>query len=302
MEYFSDQEHGSKARTEDVILPSVWGGIVAAVKGLISTGAFGEHFPEVCLDGTLPVGTDESAFSLAIQAEIPELEWPLKTTQRQQEGYRWEEIPYSPSELVVLDFVQFCYLHVSKPIQGTYHEWHKHYHLSFDSQTGKDEFRQKINRIFSRNGVSYELKQDGNIIRLAPAVLREELESANFSTGDGTLNQMLEEARRKFLDPNPTIRREAVERLWDSWERLKSIEVPLDKKDSISQLLDKAAAEEKFRGLLEEEARKLSDIGNTFHIRHSEVTQTAINEPLHIDYLFHRLFSMILLLIRARNI
>jgi len=47
---------------------------------------------------------------------------------------------------------------------------------------------------------------------------------------------MLEEASRKALDPNPQTRREAVERLWHSWERLKTIENPNDKKKSITKL------------------------------------------------------------------
>jgi hypothetical protein len=45
---------------------------------------------------------------------------------------------------------------------------------------------------------------------------------------------MLDESQKKFLNPHPDIRKEAVERLWDCWERLKSIENPKSKKDSIN--------------------------------------------------------------------
>lgn len=42
-----------------------------------------------------------------------------------------------------------------------------------------------------------------------------------FRTGEQLLEFMLEEARRKFTEPGPLIRREAVERLFDSWERIR---------------------------------------------------------------------------------
>jgi hypothetical protein len=297
MEYFSDKEKGPKPRTMETISPSAWGGIVAIVQSLVSTGGFGEHFPEICPDGAGPVGTDEQAFTLALRGEVPEIEWPLRTTEEKL----YEIVPFSPDALIVLDFVQFCYEYVAKPIQGGYHPFFQHHHLSFDTAQGKKDFREKVNRIFSRNGIAFELSEDGNIIRIAPPGLREELASSEFQTGDKILDQMLGEARRKFLNPDQGIRKEAVERLWDAWERLKSIDDPSNKKKSVTQLLNKAAIEPEFRELLEAEARKLTDIGNSFHIRHSEVTQTAIQYPPHLDYLFHRLLSMIILLLNTRK-
>lgn len=297
MEYFSDKEKGPKPRTLEIISANAWGGIVALVESLILTGGFGEYFPEICPDGAGPIGTDERAFRLALQAEVPEIEWPLRTTEEKD----YEQIPFSPDTLVVLDFTQFCFAHVAKPIQGGYHPFFQHHHLSFDTEAGKNEFLQKVNRIFLRNGIAYELCNDGNVIRIAPPGLREELASAEFQTGDKILDQMLDEARRKFLSPDPAIRKEAVERLWDAWERLKSADDPSNKKKSITQLLNKAAIEPQFRELLEEEARKLTDIGNSFHIRHSEMTQIAIKNSLHLDYLFHRLLSLIILLLKARR-
>jgi len=297
MEYFSDKEKGPKPRTTETISPSAWGGIVAIVQSLVSTGGFGEHFPEICPDGAGPVGTDEQAFVLALRGEVPEIEWPLRTTEEKF----YELVPFSPDALVVLDLVQFCYEYVAKPIQGGYHPFFQHHHLSFDTREGKKDFREKVNRIFSRNGIAFELSQDGNIIRIAPPGLREELASGEFQTGDKILDQMLGEARRKFLNPDQGIRKEAVESLWDAWERLKSSDDPSNKKKSVTQLLNKAAIEPEFRELLEEEARKLTDIGNSFHIRHSEVTQTAIQDPSHLDYLFHRLLSMIILLIKTKR-
>lgn len=296
MEYFSDKEQGYKERSEEVISFAAWGGIVSAVKSLIASGAFGEKFPILCPDGVGTIGTDENSLSLAIKAEIQGLEWPLKTT---KDDFLSEKVPYCPETLKILDLIQFCYMHIAKPIEHSYHKHFQHHHLSFDIELGKQEFQERINRVFSRNGLAYELESSGSIKRLAPPVLREYLDSTTFNTADNILNQMLEEAKHKFINPDVKIRKEAVERLWDAWERLKSINNPSNKKDSITQLLNDACSEPKFRELLEQEARKLTEIGNSFHIRHSEVKQTAIIQSSHFDYLFHRLFCMILLTLKS---
>tara|TARA_Y100000310_G_C20550906_1_gene748028 strand:+ start:518 stop:1051 length:534 start_codon:yes stop_codon:yes gene_type:complete len=163
---------------------------------------------------------------------------------------------------------------------------------------GKIEFQERINLIFSRNHISYELKDTGDIVRLAPEVLSDSLNSALFTTPDPILNRMLEESRKKFMNPSEVIRRESIERLWDAWERIKTILKPENKKFSITLLLEKCSPEENFRELLNEEAKKLTGIGNTFHIRHSEVNQVEIQTSEQIDYIFHRLFSFILLILK----
>lgn len=47
-------------------------------------------------------------------------------------------------------------------------------------------------------------------------------------------------------------------------------------------------------------ATALTKVGKTFHIRHSETSQTELARQDHVDYLFHRLWSLIWLLLRAR--
>lgn len=299
--YFSDREQGLRPRTEEVVSPKVWGGIVGLVQSLIATGAFGAKYPETCRDGQGTIGTDKNALTLAVRAEMPGLPWPLVTTVKIQQGYFSEEQPFSPDTLLVLDFIEFCYRMVSKPIEDSFHSFFRHHHLSFDEAEGKQVFREDINRIFSRNNLAFELRPNGQIVRLAPTVLTESLSSARFRTGDSTLDGMLEESRAKFLNPSPSIRREAVERLWDCWERLKSLDSPGKKKQSIESLLIRAAPDAAFRSELESEARALTEIGNSFHIRHSEVTQSAVNDSAHIDYLFHRLYSLVALLLSKRS-
>jgi hypothetical protein len=52
-------------------------------------------------------------------------------------------------------------------------------------------------------------------------VLAEELRRVLFQTGDPELDAMLEAARTKFLSPDPNVRRESLEKLWDAWERVR---------------------------------------------------------------------------------
>ena len=125
---------------------------------------------------------------------------------------------------------------------------------------------------------------------------------AVFNTGDTTLDELLQAAREKFLNRDLAVRREALEKLWDAWERLKSLDDPNDKCRSIEMLLDRASAEPNLRSRVDAEARQLTEIGNNFMIRHTEVTKTPITESIHVDYLFHRLFSLIRMLLQARGV
>ena len=115
------------------------------------------------------------------------------------------------------------------------------------------------------------------------------------------LDELLEAARNKYLDPNPTIRQESLKKLWDAWERLKTVEQPGNKKVSARALLDRAADEPRFRDVVEQDARALTDIGNHFTIRHSETDKAQLQRNEHVDYLFHRLFALLRLLLRATN-
>ena len=176
----------------------------------------------------------------------------------------------------------------------------RQHHLAFDKEAGETEFRERVNRILARNQIAYELGENGRIVRLAGPVLDETLSSETFDTGDDKLDGLLELAQAKFLDPDPAVRREALEKLWDAFERVKTLEPGKDKKASVRALLERAAKEPTFRQLLEDEGKSLTTTGNTFHIRHSETSQIELETEDHVDYLFHRPFALMWLLLRAR--
>jgi len=198
----------------------------------------------------------------------------------------------------ILDLIEFAHEKIAEPRQGSYHGFLDHYHLGFAQAEGRASFRNEINRIFERNGIAFELRETGQVERIAPEGLREALSQAVFRTGDDALDALLERARARILSRDPAVRRESLETLWDAWERLKSLEPGRDKRESTARLLDKGSAEPNFRQLLETEARLLTGIGNDFMIRHAEVNKTPVADDEHVDFLFHRLFAVIRLLLK----
>ena len=89
--------------------------------------------------------------------------------------------------------------------------------------------------------------------------------------------------------------------MWDALERLKSLADPEDKKKSIKIILDATVEEVALRQRLEDEATELTNIGNSHLIRHTELKQIPVIDVDHVDYLFHRLFAMIQLLLRKKR-
>ena len=293
MTYFSEREEGKISRDKEEIGNNAWGGIQALMQAGIDDGSFGVKYPTTCPDGEgIIIGCDKDAFGRAMRADIPNLQ--------EQEYHPWNEKPQRT--LDILDMIEFCWLCIGKAIRKDYHEFFKHHHLGFNIEAGQDEFRDDINRIFRRNGLAYELTEHGYIERLAPPVLREELASDQFYIGDGELDRMLETARRKFLNPDEAIRREALNSLWGAWERLKTLGKGSDKKAQVMSLLDHTtgSSSPKFREALEIEAKELTRIGNHFQIRHSERNQERLARSEHVDYLFHRLFALIQTILKLR--
>lgn len=286
--YFSDRELAPKPRTIEEISHKVWGGVVASINSRISDGSFGYKYPEGCPDGAGICGCDDISFYDALAAEIPDISLPLISG----------EIPLA---MAIFDMIEFCHRNVAKPIQIDYHSFFRHHHLRFVPEEGQETFRDDINRIFSRNGLAYKLRDNGQIVRLAPEGLGEALAAVTFRTGDRDLDSLLESARIKFLSPDPSVRRESLEKLWDAWERIKTIEPGADKKVSIEAMLVKVAPEPNFRARLDQEARELTSIGNNFRIRHSETSQTPLQIDEHVDYLFHRMFSLIRLMLKSTH-
>ena len=121
-----------------------------------------------------------------------------------------------------------------------------------------------------------------------------------FATGDEETDRLLEVARQRIARPRIEDRRDALEKLWDAFERLKTLEPGSNKRTQAERLLDGVATPgTKLRQMLGEEATALTKIGNTFRIRHSETSQENLGSPEQVDYLFSRLFAFIRMVLKA---
>lgn len=284
--YFTDREYGPRASTTDIIEKRVWGGLCTLIETRIADGSFGYRFPAQCPDGRGPCGCDETAFQRMLLAEVPQFDWPLTPEN-------------DPATHMILDLLEFCARAIGKPVLGTFHSYYDHHHLSWDRDLGLVEFIQDVNLLFRRNGVAYELDRDGRAHRLLPQPISSVLGQMLFQTGDEKTDRLLEAAGRKFLLPSAEDRQDALEKLWDAFERIKTLEVGANKRLQADTLLDRAAdSGTPFRQMLSEEAAALTSIGNSYRIRHAETTQEPINSSEHADYLFVRMFAFIRLILR----
>jgi hypothetical protein len=281
-DYFTDRELPSAERTNEHIEERVWAAILGLIDTRLNDNSFGYGFPESCPDGMGPCGCDRNNFALMLEGEIPWITWPLRPS----------TVPDTP---IILDVLEFCAAAVGTPIEGGWHPYFSHYHLSWDRDDGLDKFIATTNRLFRRNGIAFELDVNGKARRVMPEPMRQLVTSARFHTGDDRCDELLNTARDRIMRPKPEERREALEKLWDAFERIKTLEAG-DKKAAATALLSHAAAPDTiYRTFLDSEARSLTDIGNTLGIRHSETQQEYVSGNENIDYLFTRMFAFIYL-------
>jgi hypothetical protein len=303
MEYFSDRKSGPRPRADEVIQHPLWGGLVSLIDSRIADGSFGYEYPEGCDDSpNTVVGTNRYGMGLAVLAEVPELSQavpsgrPRYGTSQDFTGWplRSDALPPTPA---VLDLVEFCHHHVAEPVPGDHHSFFGHRHIkSYNRPSGMQRWQDAVNRLFSRNGVAYELTTSGQIIRLGTPIVTDAVIGAAFDTGDDELDALLDRARAKYLSTDTSVRGESLEQLWDAFERLKTLRCP-DKKEGISQLVSEVSSGKEMANELNAEAKHLTAIGNAFRIRHHETTKIPVDET-EVDYLFHRAFALIAQLLR----
>ena len=285
--YWTDREYGEQPRKGEEIDERVWAGLRSRIETGIADGSFGYRFPEECPDGGVACGCDREAFGEVLKAEVPWIEWPLRQLD-------------SVATPVILDALEFCAGAVGEPIEKDYHSYWRHHHLSWNRESGLARFVTDVNVILARNGIAYELTAEGQVRRLLAEPLAEAVRWARFHTGDAETDGLLEAASRRIALPKEEDRRDALEKLWDAFERLKTLEPGLNKRSQADALLDRAASQgTRLREMLGEEAMALTNIGNRFRIRHSEVDQEKLSSPEAIDYVFGRMFGFLRMVLKA---
>ncbi len=280
-DYFSDRTRGPRPRTEDEIDETLWAAILALLERGVESGALARDFPISCDDGKGIYACDRDGLMAMVRAEIPDLGWPLPT--------------YSvPPTLAVLDLLEFMQRHAYGVTEGSYHGFFDHHHLRFERNEGYREFRDAINRLLARSGTVYKLNKRGRIERVVPEAVAAALRSELPPTRDREFDKLLDTAARKYLDPDPDVRQEALEKLWDAFERAKTM-LHSNKKSGVAKLVEAATkgAPPEEAELLNQEMRALTDIGNQFRIRHHE-TKAIPPSAAFVDQLFCRMHACLL--------
>lgn len=168
------------------------------------------------------------------------------------------------------------------------------------SNIEKTPFQEDINNSFRKYNLSFRLSDRGLIeIQTDKEVLEPEIINNIESISEDGVRDLLKEAIEKHMQPNIHAHRDAVEKIWDALERLKTYYTSLDKKSSTLKIInDMAGGNSDFITLFNAEFKALTDIGNDYRIRHHETSRVDITDPRHYDYFFNRCLSLIALAIQ----
>lgn len=312
-EYFSDRETGLKPQMLVHIDMSVWQALISLIEQRISDGSLGYKFPRYCEDGDDVCGTNSNDFWVRAKAEVPDV-FPTKQELAQEDdpfAKRYRTQPSIPSDSVlpntiaILDFLEFVAKNMGLVGSRSYHPYWKHYDLSFDRDAGDaglENFKNEINTIFRRNQIAFEMDENGKIQRVLGAAVGHAIGRMHFQTGDEDLNNLLNRAVDHFLKPDSQARQDALEKIWDAFERLKTLGPGKDKKTQVNALVSSISHDSQFLKIqLDAEFNALTEIGNETRIRHSETNRENIPDDEWREYLFMRMHSLIVLALSKQN-
>lgn len=286
--FFSDRTGPAVPRVSEEISANAWRGLTALIQARIRDGALARAFPRYdCPDdsGNL-TGTDEELFFNSLMAYIPQFHDVGLDPNR------------PPGTTIALDIVDFVAQHIDQPTRRDFHEYFGHAHFFFPQHhspwnaPGETQFQKDVDLLFARNGIAFTLGGDMRVRRLGPPEARPLISDFKPRTGDPQLDAKLTDAMYRFQSRTPVDVQDALEKLWDAFERLKTLEPGTNKADSVTRLLDRADAGP-FRDELESESRALTRIGNKFTIRHHERDKYNLMDNNARDYLFIRLAGLI---------
>ena len=284
-EYFSDKELGPRSLILDDLPPNAWLGIAATFRRLAEQHYFAAEFPEQCQDGQGIAGTDMDALHGLLYAHVPALGGVPIDQQL-------------PDTATAMDVVEFCWRHVQEPDVVNHHGFFHHDHYRFDQGAGRHRWRVEINQILDRNGVALRLEASGRVVRVGTAAAEAVLRSLVPKSGDSQLDAKIASTVEKYRDPSPDVRREALEALWDAFERVKTLIDPDDKKASAVALVEMMAVDSANRTALDDEFTALTKLGNRFQIRHHEADRHPVESEM-IDILFVRCLALVEGAVRA---
>ncbi len=168
------------------------------------------------------------------------------------------------------------------------------------SRSEKADFQKAINAAFDKGAVDFILSDNGMVVQqLQHEVLDNAIGEDIGKIKEPGLRELLDEAIVLHRQPRVSAHKDAVEKIWDALERLKTYYRSLDKRDSASKVINNiSSGKTEFATLFNTEFKALTDIGNNFRIRHHETNKIDITNARYYDYFFNRCLSLIALVVQ----
>lgn len=282
---YRERTEGPQPRVFDDLPPKTKQGLIASLTGALERNMLARQYPQYCADGNGICGTDSRRAAVTMEALIPGLTWPPNE---------------DTDDGVIFDLVEFFSSRVALAENDQWHSYMRHYELKFNEQAGQTSFRVEIDSMLRAGGTLFTLTGGNHIERIGTPEVHAALSDLQPNTGDQDLDLLILEARRLYRSPKSQDRQTGLEKLWDSFERLKTIEPGADKRAQAESLL-RWVSSEPLREKVNDEMLTLTKVGNQFQIRHHETDKHPVPFPEGGDYLFSRLSTLIIFLLKVSN-
>lgn len=265
-------------------------------------------YPEECPDGNGCCGLNHALLAADMKYEIPSLFIDdcgrIACPREHRNIFEKNSTTDTYDQYALLDYIEFIGFNCKDLLAKNWHSYYGHHDIRFSGNNGSAEkFRNDINAIFEKTGLLYYYNEDGYIDRVVEhSVITEQTLKEIESIIEPGVKELLETAIVLHKSAHPSDHKDAVEKIWDALERLKTYYTAMDKKASVIKITENMANEEPhFVSLFDAEFKALTAIGNDFRIRHHETNKIDITDARHYDYFFNRCLSLIALVIKYLN-
>lgn len=205
------------------------------------------------------------------------------------------------NQYALLDLIEFHAKNIKDIRERWNNDQYRNFKIidTFDTSEVFCEFQNEINKIFSITGLLYTVTDEKIVERVTEfSIIDHNMEESISQIKEDGLKELLQDAIALHRTPHPSARQDAVEKLWDALERLKTYYGD-DKKYSVRRIIDDISLENNyFKEMFDSEFRELTKLGNECRIRHHEKNKVKIKDIRHYDYLFNRGMALIALVIQ----
>lgn len=277
------------------MLPEVYGLLLGVCHKYLVNLA--EQFPSPCPDGEGVCGVSEIDLFKLLKLRIPGL---------LRGGYPNTDVPTVPQssefdQYSLFDYIEYIAQNMVTVVKGGWHSFFHHHHLSFKHDSiDFNRFAGEVNDIFKMAGLQYVLTDKRQIERLTDAdgFVQQAAVDASFVSEQG-LRELIIESIALYHNARSEMHHLATEKIWDAFERIKTIYTDLDKRQSAKKLINgMSKGSVSYSEMLSDEFDMLTNIGNGFRIRHHETNKIDVDDD-YCDYLFIRCLSLVDLAVRT---